>query len=236
MKQKIQLILILAMIVAAIRVAWIFYERHENSKLPAKQEAPALDPDFYVHPKKMYPYDLKTAKAEITKQPVWVKVGYAYAYFPYNRATRHADLAYEAGKLKPIQMLEIKDVLTGVSPKDPGEKQILAIFEEDSKSYATAIGTEKKGDFRFWANDMLFIEDPHELYKHWPTDVWQAVDQHQVKLGMNEFQADFAIGLGLLESGGHSSERILNYPNGGKPIKITYRNGKAVQIVPGHAS
>jgi len=236
MKQKIQLILIIAMIIAAIRVAWIFYERHENSKLPSKQEALALEPDFYVHPKKMYPYDLKTAKSEITKQPVWVKVGYAYAYFPYERATRHADLAHEAGKLKPIQKLEIKDVVTGVSPKDPGEEQILAVFDDDNKSYATAIGTEKGDDFRFWANDMLFIEDPHELYKHWPSDVWQAVDQHQVKLGMNEFQADFALGIGLLERGSDSTDRTLDYPNGGKPIKITYRNGKAVEIGPGPES
>src|SRR5690242_12885701 len=103
MKQKIQLILILGIIVAAIRVAWIFYERHQESAVPAKQEAPALDPDLYVTSKKLYPYDLKSAKAEITKQLVWVKVGYAYGYFPYDPATHHADLAHESGKLLPIQ-------------------------------------------------------------------------------------------------------------------------------------
>src|SRR5215470_748702 len=99
MKQKIQLILILGIIVAAIRVAWIFYERRQDSAISQQQQqqqAPALDPDFYVHPKKIFPYDLKSAKAEITKQPAWVKVGYAYAYFPYNASARHADLAHEA--------------------------------------------------------------------------------------------------------------------------------------------
>src|SRR5215470_18982366 len=99
MKQKIQLVLIFAMIVAAIRVAWIFYERHQESVVSQKQQAPALDPDFYVHPKRIFPYDLKSAKAEITKQPVWVKVGYAYAYFPYSLSAHRADLAHEAGKL-----------------------------------------------------------------------------------------------------------------------------------------
>ena len=230
MKQKIQVILVFGIIVAAIRVAWIFYERHQGSAGPPKQETPALDPDFYVHPKKMYAYDLKTAKGEITKQPIWVKVGYAYAYFPYNRATHHADLAHEAGKLKPIQKLKIEDVATDVSPKDPGEKQILAVFDQDGKSYVTAIGAQKGDDYRFWASDMLFIEDPHDLYKHWPADVWQAVDQHQVKPGMNELQADFAIGIGLLEPGGDSTDRTLDYPNGGKPVKISFRNGKAVEI------
>src|SRR6059036_2862184 len=119
MKQKVQLILIIGMIAAAIRVAWIFYERHQESASPEKQQTVALDPDYYVTPKKMYPYDLKSAKAEITKQPVWVKVGYAYPYFPYDRATRRADLAHEAGKLLPIQKLEVKDVVAGPSPKNP---------------------------------------------------------------------------------------------------------------------
>src|SRR6266480_3788751 len=149
MKQKIQIILILGMVVAAIRVTWIFYERHQETAVPEKQQTVTLDPDLYVTSKKMYPYDLKSAKTEITKQPVWVKVGYAYGYFPYDPATRHADLAHEAGKLLPIQKLEVKDVVTGASPKEPGEKQILAVFDQAGKSYATAIGTEKSGDFRF---------------------------------------------------------------------------------------
>ena len=234
MKQRIQLILVLGIIVAGIRVAWIFYERHEESVTPQKQQAPTFDADFYVHAKKMYPYDLKTAKSEVTKQPVWVKVGYAYSYFPYDPAARHADLAHEAGKLLPIQKLEIKDVVTGASPKEPGEKQILAVFDQAGKSYATAIGTEKSGDFRFWANNMLYIEDPHQLYKHWPADVWQSVDQHEAKPGMNELQADFALGIGLLETGSDSTDRTLDYPNGGKPVKISFHNGKAVDVKHGN--
>jgi len=236
MKQKIQVILILGMLVAAIRLAWILYERHQESAVPEKQQTVTLDPDLYVTSKKMYPYDLKSAKTEITKQPVWVKVGYAYGYFPYDPATRHADLAHEAGKLLPIQKLEVKDVVTGASPKNPGERQILAVFEQDGKPYATPIGTAKGGDFKFWANEMLFIEDPHQLYKHWPADIWQSVDQHQVKPGMSELQANFALGIGLLETGGDSTDRTLDYPNGGKPIKISFHSGKVVDITAGPAS
>jgi hypothetical protein len=233
MKQKIQVILLIGIIVAAIRVAWIFYERHQESAVSQKQQAPALDPDFYVHPKKIFPYDLKSAKAEITEQPAWVKVGYAYAYFPYNPQSRHVDLSHEAGKLLPLQKLDIKDLVTGRSPKDDSQKQLLAVFDEAGKQYAAAIGTEKDGFYNFWVNDMLFLEDPHGLYNHWPTDVWQAIDQHQAKPGMNEIQADFALGIGLLEPGSDSTDRTLNYPNGGKPAKISFHDGKAVEVKPG---
>jgi hypothetical protein len=83
---------------------------------------------------------------------------------------------------------------------------------------------------------MLFIEDPHDLYKHWPGDIWDAIDKHQVKAGMSELQADFAIGLGIPEKSGEPGNRTVNYPNGGNPLSVTYHNDKAVEIKPGPAS
>jgi hypothetical protein len=235
MKQKIQIALILAMIVAGIRLGWIFYERHEDAIQTAKKEPPPLKADYYVTPKKLYPYDLKSAK-QLTKQPAWVKVGYAYSYYPYNSAARRADLSQEAGKLLPLQKLDITDVVAQAMPGKIGERQVLAVFQQDGKSYAAPIGTEKGGDYKFYSDDMLFIEDPHQLYKHWPTDVWQAIDQHQVKPGMSELQADFAIGIGLLQPGADDIDRTLDYPNGGKPLTISYHDGKAIVIKPGQGS
>lgn len=229
MKQKIHIVLILAIVIAGIRLAWILYERHEAGVIPEKRETQPLNPDYYVTPKKLYPYDLKSAK-QLTRQPVWVKVGYAYPFFAYNSSTHRADLSHEDGKLGPLQRLEIKDVVTGTSPHDPGERQVLAIFNEGGKTYATPIGTDRGGDFKFFSDDMFFIEDPHQLYKHWPADTWQAIDQHQVKPGMNELQTDFAIGIGLLGSGSDSIDRTLNYPNGGNPLTITFHDGKAAGI------
>jgi len=57
---------------------------------------------------------------------------------------------------------------------------------------------------------------------------------HQVKPGMSELQADFAVGIGIPESSsGESGNRTLNYPNGGNPLSVTYRDDKAVSIKPG---
>ena len=235
MKQKIQIALVVAMVVAGIRLAWIFYERHEEAVETArKQETAPLNPDYYVTPKKLYPYDLKSAK-QLTKQPVWVKVGYAYSYYPYNSAVHRADLSHQAGQLLPLQRLDVKDVVTGVFPEKPGQRQVLAVFEQDGKSYAAPIGTEKDGDYKFYSDDMLFIQDPHNLYKHWPPEVWQTIDQHQVKPGMSELQADFALGMGLLQPGADDIDRTLNYPNGGKPLMISFHDGKATEIKPGQS-
>jgi len=233
MKKKIQVTLLIGMLIAGIRLGIILYERHQDAiQQTRKKQAAPLNPDYYVTPKKLYPYDLKSAK-QLTKQPVWVKVGYAYSYYSYDPAAHRADFSREAGKLLPIQKLEIKDIVTGVSPKDPGERQVLAVFEQGGKHYATPIGTERDGDYKFYSDDMLFVEDPHELYKHWPPDIWQAIDQHQVKPGMSELEADFAVGIGMMESGGDSIDKTLDYPNGGKPLSISYHYGKAVEVRPG---
>jgi hypothetical protein len=233
MKQKIQIALILGMLVAGIRLALILYERHEELvQQTKKRESPALNPDYYVTPKKLYPYDLKSAR-QLTKQPVWVKVGYAYFYYPYDAATHRANFSHEAGKLTPLQRLEIKNIISDVSPGARGERQVMAVFDEAGKQDAVSIGNEKNGEYKFYSNDMLFIEDPHQLYKHWPADVWQAIDQHQVKQGMSELQVDFAIGVGLLQPGSDSIDRTLDYPNGGKPLRISFHSGKAVEIRPG---
>lgn len=234
MTKRIHIVLLLGILAAGIRLGMIFYERHEASIVPAKREEP-LNPDYYVYAKKLYPYDLKSAK-QLTKQPVWAKVGYAYPYYAYDPATHRTNFSREIGKLGPLQKLEVKDVVTGISPKDPAAREVLAVFSEGGKSYATPIGKEVDGDFKFFSDYMFFIEDPHQLYNHWPADVWQTIDQHQVKPGMSELQVGYSIGIGLLESGSDSIDRTLDYPNGGKPLTVSFHDGKATEIKPGSSS
>jgi hypothetical protein len=225
-KQKIQLFLVVALLVAGVRTGYIFYERWAPEK---PSQAPPLNPDYYVVPKKLYPYDLKSAR-QLMEQPVWVKEGYRYTYYPYRHG--HADFSHEAGLLLPLERLEIKDVVIDVAPGSPSERQVMAVFEQDGQTYALPIGLIKQGNFRIYSDEMLYIEDPHQLYKHWPPEIWQAIDQHQVSPGMSELQVDFSIGMGVLEGSGASEVRTLNYPNGGKPLRITFRDGRAAQIQP----
>lgn len=229
-KQRVQLVLALAIAVAAIRAGYIFYQRHEaDRRVVEKPAAPPLNPDYYVVPKKLYPYDLKSAR-QLTQQPVWVKEGYRYTVYPFRNG--HTDFSHEVGQLLPIQKLQIKDVVLDTAPAAPNEKQVMAVFADEGKLYAFPIGSLKSDNYQIYSDEMLYIQDPHELYKHWPAEVWEAIEKHQVQPGMNELQADFAIGMGVPEAGGGET-KVVNYPNGGKPLRITYHDGKAVEIKAG---
>jgi hypothetical protein len=229
-QKKLQVFLVAAIVLAGGRAAYIVYERHEARKEDAKpRQETSLKADYYVTPKKLHPYDLKSAR-RLTEQPVWVKVGYQLTYYPYDRERHKTDFGHDAGTLLPLQKLAIQDVVTGVSPLAPGIKQVLACFSLEGRGYAVPIGAEKGDDFKIYSDDIFFIEDPHDLYKHWPADVWKKIDAHEVEAGMSELQASFAIGLGIPQGSGGYGSRTLRYPNGGKPLAITFQNDEAIEI------
>jgi hypothetical protein len=109
----------------------------------------------------------------------------------------------------------------------------MACFSLNEKAYAAPIGAVKGSDFKIYSDDIFFVEDPHDLYKHWPADVWKEIDAHEVTAGMSELQASFAIGMGVSDGSGDYGSRTLHYPNGGKPLAITFESDKAVAIKAG---
>lgn len=224
----IQVVLLVAIVAAAINLYLNFRQRRIVFVAP-KQTETALDPDYYVVPKKLHPQDLKDAQ-ELTKQPVWAKEGYRYTYYPYSG---RSDYDHPAGTLAPLEKLQITKVVLDRTPGSATQKQIMALFEKSGKTYAFPIGLDDGGDFKFYSDDMLFIQDPRELYKHWSPDTWKAIDDHEVKPGMNEIQASFAIGAGAPEGTGRSNPRIVNFPNNGHPMRITFTNGKVTDIQQG---
>ena len=145
----------------------------------------------------------------MTRQPVWIREGYRFTYYPY---AGHTDFQHPAGTLGPIEKLDIKDVVVDRAPDSGSDKQVMAIFEKDGKRFAFPIGVVANGDYKIYSDDILFIQDPHELYKHWPAEVWKLIDAHQMQPGMNELQASFAIGMGAPEGSGMSNPRIVDYP------------------------
>lgn len=224
----IQIVVLVAIVAAAINLYLTYRERRSGLAVAKKPEV-ALDPDYYVTPKKLRPQDLKDAK-ELTTMPVWVRDGYRYTYYPYNG---RSDYDHPAGTLGPIEKLQIKDVVLDRTPGSTTQKQVMAVFEKDGKRYAFPIGMEEHGDYKIYSDEILFIQDPHELYKHWSAETWKAISNHEVKPGMNELQAFFAIGMGSPEGTGASNPRIVNFPNNGHPVRVTFTDGKATDIQQG---
>lgn len=109
-KHRIRLALWALLALATIRAGYIFYQRHQDRVVAEKQQRARdvgySNQDYYVSPKKLYPYDLKSAK-QLTQQPVWVKEGYRYAYYRYDPAGKRVEFAHEAGFLGPIEKLAI---------------------------------------------------------------------------------------------------------------------------------
>jgi hypothetical protein len=146
-KQRIQVVLAIAIAVSALRAGYIVYQRHAEARELAARQAPPLNPDYYVTPRRLRPYDLKSAK-QLTEQPVWTKEGYRYTYYPYDPARKKSNFSQEGGVLLPLEKLNIKDVVLDASPGSPDQRQIMAVFEKDGKSFAFPIGSTKAGEFQ----------------------------------------------------------------------------------------
>lgn len=232
-RKWLQVALAVAIVAAGVRLVIVMKTRSSPAAgAAAAKPAPPLNANYYVVPKKLYPYDLKSAR-QLTQQPVWVKEGYRYTYYPYEPRRRQVDFKTEGGTLGPIEKLAIRDVVTEAGPG--GQKLVMATFDKDGKPYAVQIGTISGKDYRIYSDEMFYIQDPHQLYSFWPKDVWTAIEAHQVKPGMDELQADFAIGMGVPQRQEDAAIKTVDYPNGGKPLQVTYRDGKAVDVKPGSA-
>jgi hypothetical protein len=231
-RKLIQAFLVILFVFAAARLFLIYRGRHGDTNTQEKQEreqqaAKGLDPDYYVTPKKLYAYDLKSAQ-QLAKQPVWVREGYRSTYYPV--ADGHTDFRHPAGTLGPLEKLQITQVVKDRAPGPRDPPQLVALFEKDGKKYGVPVGQMQGSDSLIYADEIFFLEDPHQLYKHWPADIWQAVDAHQVKPGMNEIQATFALGMGIPAKSDNPEVKTVTFPNGGNQVVITFQGGKAADI------
>src|SRR5262249_17510791 len=180
-RKRIQIILLVGVALAGLRVPYIVYQRHQDSAPPSKPVSYPQQADDFVRPPKIYPYDLKSAGSELIGKTVWVRAGNVLPYYRYDSASRSADLTHKVGVLASLEKLEIKDVIQQKAPVPPGRgevvvvhKEILAVFEKAGTAgkYAFSVGTNPGDNYAFTANDTLYFADPHDLYKHWPADVW----------------------------------------------------------------
>jgi hypothetical protein len=240
MAKRFIIIFVVFLALAGVRIYYIHKERNTELPQPKVTRNENFSSDDYVTPKTLHVYDLKSAKEELDGKPVWVKSGWQIYYYPATGG--RVDFAHDAGLLPPLEKLDIQKLVEATPPNAkaqeiaPGVKvrsqAVMAIFKRgnDPKLYACQVGSANGGDFTLYLNESFYYEDPHQLYKHWSADVWQAIDQHQAKPGMNELQASFALGIGTPSSGSDYGNRTLDFTNNGHPVKVTFAHNRATNI------
>ncbi|MFT4112947.1 hypothetical protein [Silvibacterium sp.] len=236
------LIIITIFVVGIVGTRFYFLWRERNAPAVVQHQAMErrVTADDVVQPKKMYMNTLADAKA-LAGKPVWVQAGYTLDYYPY--AGHRVDFAHHAGVLPGVTELSVKDVITQKTPENVasrlphGDKQVFAVFTlpNDEKTYATAIGYIKgpdahPSDEKYYCDDIFYYEDPHQLYKFWDASVWQAVDQHIAKPGMNELQTSMSLGMIQQSDASTMGDRTVRYDADGKKWAVTFVNDKATNV------
>jgi hypothetical protein len=243
LKKRLSITALIFVVAVVAEIGYLMWSRRDTGTVKKQEPAYSTNQDDYVTPRKIVPYSMESAKKELVGKPVWVKSGNQISYFHFDRATHSVNFNKQIGLLPPLAKLQVQDVVLQRAPValKPGQvavvqKQIMAVFEKagDPGLFATTIGTNQGDDYSFPnINEMFFYDDPHELYKHWPQDVWSAIDQHQVKPGMSELQASFAVGGAGASDSDKMGERTIEFANAGNPVTVTFEKNKATKVTPG---
>ena len=219
----------IAVIAIGGEVAYLHYERNKPTKAPVEERGPT-NPDYLVFLKQKRPSTPADVK-ELTGQTIWVSAGGQMEYYPSDG--HHADYSKPAGTLLGAEPLLVKGVFEQKAPESAtfriggGDAQVLLAFtkpksDDPNKEYAVPVGTREDKDYTFKMDDIFFYDDPHVLYKYWGPQVWQAIDEHKVTLGMSERQVQLALGQVAKSTSQDEGNRMVVYSNLGHPMAVTF--------------
>jgi len=229
-------------LVVGIELLYLHHERNSPGKIVAPEEYGKVDPDELVFLKKERPSSMADLK-DLYGRTVWVSAAGQMDYYPY--AAHRADYGKPVGTLLGAEPLAIKDAFEQAEPKSAtfriagGDRQVLLAFTmpksaDPAKEYAVAVGYQEGKEFTFYTDDIFFYDDPHTLY-NWGPKVWQAIDAHQVMLGMNERQVQLSLGQVSRNSSQDYGNRTVVYANVGHPMTVTYADNKVTSFQPAQA-
>jgi hypothetical protein len=223
-------------VVMLLAVAVRFYFAYRAHVAPAttvaKDETPDthLTNDDLVFPRNLHASSLADLQALDGKR-VWVQSGGETVY--YAATAKGADLKKPLGYLQGAEPLEVVKFVSQQTPADPYVTAWIGMLfhkPSDAKTLlATQVGTTVGKQDNIVADQKFYYDDPHGLYK-WPADVWKSVEAHQAIPGMNEFQANLALGPISKLGNGEKGDRTNTYVHGEKLVDVTFAGNKATKI------
>ena len=227
----IQVFLAAALLVAGVRMLWIFSERRRPLPPARKALLPArtVNPDYYVHLPRAYLTDLKSAQ-RMKGSTVWIRDGYRYPHYPFDSRVGRTREIKDPPLVPPIQKITVRAV-TSEPTSRAGTNEVNFVFEmpgalPPQRSLTIGHCNRRKQSCRFYVDDMFFLKDPRELYSHWLPEIWQAIESQQVKEGMSETQISLALGFGRLlpkETAAAGGDRVVEFrPPGRPPLWVTF--------------
>ncbi|MGA3225098.1 MAG: hypothetical protein ABSC65_15120 [Acidobacteriaceae bacterium] len=234
---KVVALLTLPMLLFAAWRSWSIYkERH--APVAVKQGPPEhkITQDDLVIPRKLYIESLKSAREQLKGKTVWMQAGYQLEYYPYHSGS--PVFSEKKGPLPSNQELKVVDVVEVATPAKwlsripRGEKNIFLIVRkpDDPAEYAVPMGEVQGGSEEFRMDDLLYYDDPHKLYSHWPASAWQAIDQHQVTPGMSEMQTMMSVGQVAQSDSNDYGNRTVTYTAGDRKVIVTFAGDKATKV------
>jgi len=231
---------VVAVVAIGGEVGYLHYERNKPMKTAPAAEKGPTNPDYLVFLKQKRPSTPSDVR-ELTGQTLWVSAGGQMDY--YSSDGHHADYGKPAGTLLGAEPIVVKGVFEQKAPRDAtfriagGDAQVLLAFtkpksSDPKKEYAVPVGYRDGKDYEFKMDEIFFYDDPHELYKHWGPQIWQAIDEHKVILGMSEHQVQLALGQVSKSTSEEEGNRMVVYPNLGHPMAVTFTKDKVTAFRP----
>ena len=216
----------------------LLYLHHRNVQDQTAPEKAVYhsDPDNLVFVKREHPMFLKDEK-DLKGRTLWISAGDQMVYYPY---AGKVDFTHPVGVLLGAEKILVKDAVETKAKADRlnriplGDEQVFLVFTKPDgpKEYAMPVGFKQGGDYTFSSDDIFYYDDPHKLFSYWSPAVWQAIDEHKAIVGMNERQAQTALGQVSTPHGDTIGDREVTFDNDGHPVEITFVGDKATKVVP----
>ena len=222
----------------------IYRERNAPATPTAAPQQTKLPDDAYVFLKKKRPSSIADLK-ELFGTTVWISAGGQMDFYPVS--AKHADYGKKVGTLLGAEPIVITGVIEQVAPKAAtfrvpgGDRQVLLTFTippgaqglgEGDKQFAVPVGYRENGQYTFSTDEIFFYDNPHQLYKHWGPQVWDAIDHHKAILGMSESQVQMALGQVSDSVSTEYGNRRVMFSNLGHPMDVIFVKDKATAIMP----
>ena len=217
----------------ALRVGWMLYDR-SRPVTPKKTASKRIERDYLVRLPRFYIAGFEEAKRLVGK-PIWVKKGFQLPSFPVGRGGK-SGTGGRAKQLLPLEKLVVKEVMEQPDPGRSGDRQVVAVFDQEGVAMGTVIGMfdGQRQLYRMLLDQFFYAKDPRELYSHWSEKTWRLIRDHRLELDMTFAQVALSIGDGTLvtrEAGDVQLYEFRRKP-GGAPgrCRVRFKGGRVAEF------